>query len=172
MAGAEQPVEAVEPDQSKCIIPDCDRTVCSRGLCRRCHQLASRKVKAGKSTWAELESHGLCLPARQRAKFLVAFEERLGRRPAKGASPAPVSFNDVVSNEPERDGDGDLVDEAPYAPPSQEARRRIRAFLKAAGPSSIDQIAVGIEGTRRIVVKAIMDDPFIGSLENGRYFVK
>lgn len=44
-----------------CIIEGCDREASGgRGLCSACYQSLHRSVKAGDTTWDELERLGLC----------------------------------------------------------------------------------------------------------------
>jgi hypothetical protein len=37
-----------------------------RGLCQRCYMRSQKDIKAGKTTWSELEAAGLALPAQER----------------------------------------------------------------------------------------------------------
>lgn len=50
------------PNKERCIIEDCSREVLHHGLCRGCYQAASRRVRAGETTWADLEQKGLARP--------------------------------------------------------------------------------------------------------------
>ena len=58
-----------------CLIPGCKRCLVdgSRGLCKNHRVMAGAKVRAGKTTWEELEAKGLA-----RRKFTK--EEYAGRR--------------------------------------------------------------------------------------------
>ena len=50
---------------SKCLTPDCHRHGrVARGLCNACWMAASRSIKAGQTTWAQLEQFGLAAPLR------------------------------------------------------------------------------------------------------------
>jgi hypothetical protein len=42
------------------------RVAYQRGICELCRRRHSRAVRAGKTTWAELEAAGLALPAQRR----------------------------------------------------------------------------------------------------------
>lgn len=56
-----------------CIVERCDRGPYCRGLCRPCYLAALRRVKAGATTWAELEQRGLALPAARCNRFVEQF---------------------------------------------------------------------------------------------------
>ena len=43
----------------------CDNLAAVRGLCQACYTFQFRRVKAKKTTWAELEKVGRCLPAQK-----------------------------------------------------------------------------------------------------------
>ncbi len=55
--------------QSKCLRPDCDKKVRTRGLCHTCYQAASNAVRSKKVTWEQLESHGKVLPSQSEGKI-------------------------------------------------------------------------------------------------------
>jgi hypothetical protein len=46
----------------QCLVRDCEGTATTRGLCPACRMYATRQIKAGKTTWAQLEHEGKCLP--------------------------------------------------------------------------------------------------------------
>jgi hypothetical protein len=66
----------------KCIVPDCTSPAKTRGLCDKCYAAASKDVKAGITTWAELESANppLAIPSKRGpsvpAPFKAAFAAR------------------------------------------------------------------------------------------------
>jgi len=43
-----------------CLNPTCERKTNCRGLCMLCYQTAGRLVRAGRTTWDELEAKGKC----------------------------------------------------------------------------------------------------------------
>lgn len=47
-----------------CVTPDCKKARRCRGMCINCYNKAYEDVRAGKTTWAELEKQGKALPAR------------------------------------------------------------------------------------------------------------
>jgi len=49
----------------KCLKPNCDREVRSRGLCGSCYVTANSLVNKGKTTWKKLEMNGKCLPSKR-----------------------------------------------------------------------------------------------------------
>lgn len=49
-----------------CIVPDCDRTVRSRGMCDVHYTYTSVLVNRGKYTWEALEKAGRTLPKKHR----------------------------------------------------------------------------------------------------------
>ena len=56
-------------DQNKvCIKPGCESKQHCRGLCANCYQILGNAVRAGKVTWAQLESAGKVLPAKSTNK--------------------------------------------------------------------------------------------------------
>lgn len=55
----------------------CQGPVYCRGVCRACYAVLSRAVRAGVSTWAELERAKLCAPSsRLRSKLFDAAKRR------------------------------------------------------------------------------------------------
>jgi hypothetical protein len=46
----------------KCLVPNCERPVETRGLCASCYQAARKKVVRGVFTWKQLEEKGWALP--------------------------------------------------------------------------------------------------------------
>lgn len=44
-----------------CMVPNCSRAVRSRGVCNSCLSGFSRAIKAGRTTWMDLEMAGLVL---------------------------------------------------------------------------------------------------------------
>jgi hypothetical protein len=52
----------MRPAPDCCLSCPC-RLVSCRGLCQRCYGRLCRLVRQGKTTWAELEQAGRCLPA-------------------------------------------------------------------------------------------------------------
>lgn len=63
--------------KSTCMIEGCERQVRVRGLCLQCYQSAFVHVKAGRTSWEQLEAAGLALPARayRRSPFVIAFNK-------------------------------------------------------------------------------------------------
>lgn len=61
-----------------CIITHCTRDRYSRGLCNSCYRSAALTIKAGKTTWDELERLSLSLPVarvrRRSGPFGKAFD--------------------------------------------------------------------------------------------------
>ena len=53
---------------SKCLNPTCDRESQNRGLCHPCYVAAYRLVKAGKTTWADMEARGVVTNAKRGPK--------------------------------------------------------------------------------------------------------
>jgi hypothetical protein len=53
---------------NRCINPDCDGGVLSRGLCSACYQAAAYAVATGKTSWKALERAGKCLPRQRNRK--------------------------------------------------------------------------------------------------------
>jgi len=49
-------------EQPKCMNPKCSRKASTRGVCWTCYNTMSRMVKAGETTWKQLETAGTCLP--------------------------------------------------------------------------------------------------------------
>ena len=45
-----------------CLVPGCNEPAKTRGLCATHYMYAHRLVTRGKTTWAELEKEGKCLP--------------------------------------------------------------------------------------------------------------
>ena len=61
----------------RCTIETCDRKAVTRGLCHSCYLTALRLVKAGETTWSELEQKGLCGPMmRTMNAFARAYSEK------------------------------------------------------------------------------------------------
>ena len=50
----------------KCLIPNCTRSVRSRGMCDTHYTGIAQKVAKGKFTWKQLEDAGACLPKKYR----------------------------------------------------------------------------------------------------------
>ena len=46
----------------KCLYPPCQRTAVARGLCQGDYATARELVRAGKTTWEQLEREGKSLP--------------------------------------------------------------------------------------------------------------
>jgi hypothetical protein len=53
-------------DPISCLTPNCGRIATQRGLCETCYARLKARVRAGQTTWADLEARGLALPARGR----------------------------------------------------------------------------------------------------------
>ena len=47
----------------ECLVPECDNTAISRGLCSTCARHAQRLVRQGLTTWKELIEKGKALPS-------------------------------------------------------------------------------------------------------------
>lgn len=62
----------------KCLNPLCDTKVYARGLCSACYHAAGVMVKAGKTSWPELESLGKAVP-RNRPGPGTRFEQWLSQ---------------------------------------------------------------------------------------------
>ena len=54
--------------QKKCLFPECVHVEHCRGLCHGHYESARRYVAKGSVTWAELEKHGKCMPAKRRGQ--------------------------------------------------------------------------------------------------------
>jgi len=52
----------------KCLVTDCQKVVCSRGLCVTHLSRLKGRIAAGKTTYAKAEKAGQCLPAISRAE--------------------------------------------------------------------------------------------------------
>ena len=52
----------------KCLVPDCDGVANARGLCVGCYAHARSMIEQSKTTWSELERHGLAVPAKPRGR--------------------------------------------------------------------------------------------------------
>ncbi len=50
-----------------CMVPNCKRTVRSRGMCDVHYTYCAVLVKKGEYNWEQLEKDGKCLPARKRS---------------------------------------------------------------------------------------------------------
>ena len=47
-----------------CLVPGCERSISSRGLCRNHYTYANRCVLKNKTSWEKLEDLGKCLPSK------------------------------------------------------------------------------------------------------------
>lgn len=69
-----------------CLTPGCGRDTHSRGVCKRCYNMAWRLVQAKEFTWRELEARGVVQRVKpeieNRSLFLQALEkaDRAGLR--------------------------------------------------------------------------------------------
>ena len=63
--------------RQECIVPGCNRTAVTRGLCHSCYMVARRLVKNGVTSWITLKSAGLATGRQYRAfgtgPFVIAF---------------------------------------------------------------------------------------------------
>ena len=60
----------------QCIVPDCNRTERTRGLCNSCYLCARKQIFIGETTWERLEGLGLAqrkTPATREGVFSRAF---------------------------------------------------------------------------------------------------
>jgi len=121
---------------TKCIVEGCGRKAQGRGLCCSCYNTANRNVKAGETTWQELEQYGLALPGgkgqarRGRNPLISALEKaRLKASPATGIlriqplAVQPTDFRDpelaappVPHDLPTLGPDGGLLGPEPQQP--------------------------------------------------------
>ena len=154
----------------QCLIPGCENQVKNRGLCQGCCQAAAKHVKAGKSTWEELEAWGLCTQPKPRSKFVAEFE-RVAT--LKKNSKTATNRNDLSVEEesaPRRaaapTGKKNIDDET--VTPGV-ARRRIRTLLSAGGPQSIDAIIAQTQLDRATVIELLQDDPAFDCDQIGRH---
>ena len=64
----------------KCLVPECDGEVRSRGLCAACYSAAVKMVRNKETTWAEIIENGLALPRRDSGPFRVELTNRIRER--------------------------------------------------------------------------------------------
>jgi hypothetical protein len=86
-----------------CMVEQCNRPAETRGVCKSCYAHARILVLGGDSTWQELESLGLVMPAHKhptknplKAAFLAAIEKREAAAKHSGASKARRSARPTV----------------------------------------------------------------------------
>lgn len=69
--------------EQKCITELCQNDSTTRGLCYSCYGVARTAVSKNITTWAELESNGLCKEATKKkggnSLFMQAFKKKLNK---------------------------------------------------------------------------------------------
>jgi hypothetical protein len=88
---ATKPTKTNNPTET-CMVDQCKRPADTRGVCKSCYVHARVLVLSGETSWAELESMGLVMPAHKHAPknplkvaFLAALEKRETRKQVKKA---------------------------------------------------------------------------------------
>lgn len=72
-----------------CIITECGRDAEHRGLCKSCWNQAGKAVRAGETTWEELEAVSLARPAHVRRGSSHPFRRALDRALAHRKTVSP-----------------------------------------------------------------------------------
>ena len=103
--------------QMKCLI-GCDRVAIGRGLCGSCYRTARLNVKAGKTSWAQLEYYGMAKPAgnvgRGEGPFTRMLKEKQEQptAPVEHDPPTPAELTAIYNNK--------SIDRGPVAPTNLE----------------------------------------------------
>lgn len=54
-------------NDNKCLNPNCNNEIHTRGLCKNCYVIASRAVRQGKVTWTSLVTKGKANPSKRKS---------------------------------------------------------------------------------------------------------